>query len=191
MSFMVKLTKIYTRGGDKGETSLGDGARVKKHDARIAAVGAVDEANAALGAARLHAAALPDIERILARVQNEMFDLGADLSVPLDSKNAALRITDAQVTRLEQEIDRINAPLPPLNSFVLPAGSPAAVFLHLARTAVRKAEREMTALAETSALNVAALAYINRLSDLIFVMTRHANQGGVGDVLWVPGKSRT
>ncbi|MDX2224075.1 MAG: cob(I)yrinic acid a,c-diamide adenosyltransferase [Rhodospirillaceae bacterium] len=196
---MVKLTKIYTRGGDTGETSLGDGTRVVKHDARVAAYGAVDETNAAVGLARLHTAGLPDdlgFAVMLARIQNELFDLGADLCTPLhanEAPGAALRMTQAQVTRLEHEIDRLNAALSPLTSFVLPAGTAAAAHLHLARTFARRAERDITALAAQAAVNPQALAYINRLSDLLFVMARAANHGGPdapGDVLWQPGQSR-
>lgn len=187
---MVKLTRIYTRGGDKGETSLGDGARVVKHDQRVAAYGTVDEANAALGLARLHTDG--DLDEILARAQNDLFDLGADLCRP-ESENAdppPLRISADQVARLEQEIDRINADLAPLNSFILPGGSPAAAALHLARTIARRAERDITALAETEPVNDDAVRYINRLSDLLFVLARHANDGGAKDPLWVPGAHR-
>lgn len=190
---MVKLTKIYTRGGDKGETSLGDGTRVMKHDLRVAAYGGVDEANAAIGVARLHTADNRALDQILARVQNEMFDLGADLCTPLGDGDAkgALRITPQQVARLEADIDRLNSDLTPLNSFVLPAGVPAAALLHVARTATRRAERDMTALAQAEQVNPSAIAYINRLSDLLFVMARFANRHrGPGDVLWVPGQSR-
>jgi cob(I)alamin adenosyltransferase len=193
---MVKLTKIYTRGGDKGETSLGDGARVKKHSLRVGANAAVDSANAAIGVARLHAPSIGDggtADAILARVQNEMFDLGADLTTPVtggEPPGAALRIVAEQVQRLEADIDALNADLAPLASFVLPAGTAAAAHLHVARTAVRAAERAVTALAAAEAVNPQVLAYINRLSDLLFVMARHANRFGPGDVLWVPGASR-
>ncbi len=184
---MVKLTKIYTRGGDRGQTSLGDGARVAKHDVRVAAYGTVDEANAALGLARLHCeGALDDI---LARIQNDLFDLGADLCRPEseNEKGPALRMTADQTRRLEREIDEINARLAPLDSFVLPGGTPAAAYLHLARTLARRAERDMTALAEREALNSEAIRYINRLSDLLFVLARHANEDGAKDILWRPG----
>jgi cob(I)alamin adenosyltransferase len=193
---MVNLTKIYTRGGDKGETSLGTGERVKKHSLRIAANGTIDTANAAIGVARLHTAQLNDqgrADKILARVQNEMFDLGADLTTLLKSgeaPGAALRIVASQVVRLETDIDALNAGLKPLTSFVLPAGTPAAAHLHVARTAARDAERTITALADTEPVNPDAVAYINRLSDLLFVMARYANTFGPGDVLWVPGQSR-
>jgi cob(I)alamin adenosyltransferase len=188
---MVKLTRIYTRGGDKGETSLGDGKRVAKHSRRIAAVGAVDEANAAIGIARLHTSGESDA--MLARIQNDLFDLGADLCRPKDppkSKGPALRIIAAQVERLEREIDAMNAALAPLNSFVLPGGSAAAAQLHLARTLARRAEREMTALATREAVNPIAIRYINRLSDHLFVLARALNDNGAKDVLWVPGANR-
>ncbi len=184
---MVKLTRIYTRGGDKGQTSLGDGARVAKHDGRVAAYGTVDEANAAVGLARLHTQGA--LDEMLGRVQNDLFDLGADLCRPQsgEEKGPALRVSAAQTQRLEQEIDAINAKLAPLNSFVLPGGTPAAAYLHLARTISRRAERDMTALAEHEAANPEAIRYINRLSDLLFVLARHANEDGAKDVLWEPG----
>lgn len=190
---MVRLTRIYTKGGDKGETSLGDGARVAKHDLRVAAYGTVDEANAAIGLARLHLADTgTDADAILGRVQNDLFDLGADLCRP-DSetppKHSPLRVTAGQVARLEGEIDRINADLAPLTSFVLPGGTAGAAYLHLARTVARRAEREMTALAETEAVNPEAIRYINRLSDLLFVLARALNDGGAQDVLWAPGQN--
>jgi len=187
---MVKLTRIYTRGGDQGQTSLGDGARIAKHDLRVAAYGTVDEANAALGVARQYTDG--DLDEILARAQNDLFDLGADLCRP---ESAAadpppLRISAAQVARLEAEIDAVNAKLAELSSFVLPGGSPAAAALHLARTVSRRAEREITALAETEALNPEAVRYINRLSDLLFVLARHANGDCAQYVLWEPGANR-
>ncbi len=187
---MVRLTRIYTRGGDRGETSLGSGARVAKHDLRVAAYGTVDEANAAIGLARLHTA--DDSDAILARVQNDLFDLGSDLCTPEEEspKHPPLRMTAEQVERLEQEIDRLNVDLDPLTSFVLPGGRPAAAYLHLARTVTRRAEREMTALAAVEAVNPEALRYINRLSDLLFVLSRHENDLGAADVLWIPGKNR-
>ncbi|MPZ09292.1 MAG: cob(I)yrinic acid a,c-diamide adenosyltransferase [Kiloniellaceae bacterium] len=191
---MVKLTRIYTRGGDKGKTALGTGQRVVKHHPRVAAYGTVDEANAAVGLARLHTAALPDaeIDAILDRVQNDLFDLGADLATPqvAQPKYPPLRIVAEQVERLEGEIDRLNADLAPLNSFVLPGGTPAAAHLHLARTVARRAEREVTLLAESEAINPEAIRYINRLSDLFFVMSRYLNDRGAGDVLWEPGANR-
>jgi len=187
---MVKLTKIYTRGGDKGKTSLGGGTRVQKHDPRVAAYGTVDETNAILGMARLHCEGAAD--DLLARLQNELFDLGADLCTPeVESpKYPPLRITPEQVTRLEQDIDLINQDLEPLTSFILPGGTAAAAYLHLARTVARRAEREITTLAEEDAINPAALHYVNRLSDLLFVLARQLNDGGKADVLWVPGGTR-
>lgn len=187
---MVKLTRIYTRGGDTGETSLGSGARVSKHAKRVAAFGDVDEANAALGVARLHAP--KEIDGLLERVQNDLFDVGADLCVPEDGRGgeSALRVIAAQVERLEREIDGFNEKLEPLNSFVLPGGSAAAAHLHLARTVVRRAERSVTELAESEPVNPEVVRYLNRLSDLLFVLARHANDGGRADVLWKPGANR-
>ncbi|MDX1575413.1 MAG: cob(I)yrinic acid a,c-diamide adenosyltransferase [Kiloniellales bacterium] len=190
---MVRLTRIYTKGGDKGETSLGDGARVAKHDPRVAAYGTVDEANAAIGLARLHLAdAHADADAILGRVQNDLFDLGADLCRPESDpppEHPPLRVAAGQVARLEEEIDRLNADLAPLTSFVLPGGTAGAAYLHLARTVARRAEREMTALAGTEAVNPEAIRYINRLSDLLFVLARALNDGGAQDVLWEPGQN--
>ncbi|QDO95872.1 cob(I)yrinic acid a,c-diamide adenosyltransferase [Ferrovibrio terrae] len=191
---MVKLDRIYTRGGDKGMTSLGNGERVPKHDLRVEAFGAVDEANAAIGLARLHTAGT-DLDAMLSRIQNDLFDLGADLCTPEDEENdprrrPALRMDQVQVDRLEAEIDAMNANLGALTSFILPGGSPAAAYLHLARTITRRAERLVTALQDAERLNPAALSYINRLSDHLFVAARHANQDGIGDVLWVPGLNR-
>ena len=193
---MVRLTRIYTKGGDKGETSLGDGARVAKHDPRVAAYGTVDEANAAIGLARLHLTDVQgDADAILGRVQNDLFDLGADLCRPEGPESGAppkhppLRVTAGQVARLEGEIDRLNADLAPLTSFVLPGGTAGAAYLHLARTVARRAEREMTELAETEAVNSEAIRYINRLSDLLFVLARALNDGGAQDVLWEPGQN--
>ncbi len=187
---MVQLTKIYTRGGDKGQTSLGDGARVAKHDLRVAAYGSVDEANACIGLARLHCDG--ETDAILGRVQNDLFDLGADLCTPEaeNPKHPPLRIVEPQVERLEREIDAANAELAPLKSFVLPGGSAAAAYLHLARTVSRRAEREMTALAERETVNPVAVRYINRLSDLLFVLARLVNDKGAKDVLWTPGQNR-
>ncbi|MHA1153737.1 MAG: cob(I)yrinic acid a,c-diamide adenosyltransferase [Alphaproteobacteria bacterium] len=191
---MVKLTRIYTRGGDGGQTSLGDGARVPKHDPRVAAYGSVDEANAAIGLARLHAEGA--LDAMLGRVQNDLFDLGADLCRPesasggSDPARSALRINAAQVARLEAEIDAVNAKLTDLTSFVLPGGTPAAAYLHLARTVSRRAEREITGLGQAETLNPEAVRYINRLSDLLFVLARHANDDGARDVLWEPGQNR-
>ncbi len=185
---MVKLTRIYTRGGDKGETSLGDGARVAKHDRRVAAYGAVDEANAAIGVARSQASG--EADEMLRRIQNDLFDLGADLCRPGIDTGGALRIGQGHIDRLEAEIDRVNAALAALDSFVLPGGTALAAQLHLARTVTRRAEREMTALAEVEPVNPLAVRYINRLSDHLFVLSRQANDGGAADVLWSPGENR-
>ncbi|HEX5077618.1 MAG TPA: cob(I)yrinic acid a,c-diamide adenosyltransferase [Geminicoccaceae bacterium] len=185
---MVRLTKIYTRGGDGGQTSLGDGARVAKHDLRVAAYGTVDEANAAIGVARLHAGAAA--EATLARIQNDLFDLGADLCRPGADPADGLRVQPSQVERLEQEIDALNASLKPLNSFVLPGGTPASAHLHLARTVVRRAERLTTRLAAEQPVNRSAIHYLNRLSDHLFVLARYLNDGGAADVLWLPGAHR-
>ncbi|MGU3495255.1 cob(I)yrinic acid a,c-diamide adenosyltransferase [Xanthobacteraceae bacterium A53D] len=194
---MVKLNKIYTRTGDDGSTGLGTGERVPKHGLRVTAYGAVDEGNAAIGLARLHLEAYPQVDAILARVQNDLFDLGADLCVPERPDQPppayeALRIVAPQVRRLEEDIDRLNAELSPLTSFILPGGPPAAAHLHLARTIVRRAERDMAALAQADDETVGkeALRYINRLSDLLFVAGRYVNGHGANDVLWVPGASR-
>ena len=188
---MVRLTRIYTRTGDKGKTSLGDGSRVDKHAARVEAYGAIDEANAVLGLARLHAEG--DVQALLARIQNDLFDLGADLCTPAaegEATGARLRVSQAQVERLEHEIDAANARLAPLNSFILPAGTPLAAHLHHARTVVRRAERLMAALAAAEPVTPEAVAYANRLSDLLFVMARAANGNGESDVLWTPGANR-
>jgi cob(I)alamin adenosyltransferase len=189
---MVRLTRIYTRGGDRGETSLGDGSRVAKHSLRVEAYGTVDEANAALGVCRLHSAALPDLDRMLMRIQNDLFDLGADLCTPETAPRgpAALRIQAAQTDRLEVEIDAMNERLRPLDSFVLPGGTALAATLHVARTVTRRAERLVTALGEREPVNPEAVKYLNRLSDHLFVLSRHANDDGAGDVLWVPGANR-
>ena len=187
---MVKLDRIYTRGGDGGETSLGDGRRVPKHAARVAAYGTADEANAIVGLARLHAAGEDDA--MLARVQNDLFDLGADLCTPHDGRRAAgaLRVTAGQVQRLEDEIDAMNAGLAPLASFILPGGSPASAHLHHARAVIRRAERLMTELAAAEEVNPEAVKYANRLSDHLFVMARRLNDDGAADVLWKPGGTR-
>ncbi|MFO1152610.1 MAG: cob(I)yrinic acid a,c-diamide adenosyltransferase [Rhodospirillales bacterium] len=187
---MVTLTRIYTRGGDAGETSLGDGRRVAKSDARVAAYGTVDETNSVIGLARLSTEG--EVDAMLARIQNDLFDLGADLCTPSDGRKAegALRVVDAQVDRLEREIDRMNEWLQPLKSFILPGGTPAAAALHLARTVCRRAEREICALAAHEPVNSAAIRYINRLSDHLFVLARHLNDDGASDVLWVPGGNR-
>ena len=189
---MVKLNKIYTRTGDDGTTGLVDGSRLPKHAARMEAIGAVDEANSALGVAAValagsaHAAAL-------ARIQNDLFDLGADLATPGDDfapSAMVLRIVPDQATWLESAIDGLNAGVPPLTSFILPGGSESAARVHVARAGVRRAERTMVALSAEAPVNPAALAYINRLSDYLFVLARAVNAGGAGDVLWVPGASR-
>tara|TARA_B100000676_G_scaffold311270_1_gene380529 strand:- start:565 stop:1146 length:582 start_codon:yes stop_codon:yes gene_type:complete len=193
---MVQLTKIYTRGGDQGETSLGDGSRVAKHDARVEAYGTVDEANAVIGLVRVEiVSATADeqaLDAVLSRIQNDLFDLGADLCTPEDGRRAegALRIVTSQVDWLETEIDKINDRLAPLGSFILPGGSPVAAKLHLARTVVRRAERCVTNLARSEVVNSEAVKYLNRLSDLLFVMSRATNNNGTDDVLWVPGANR-
>ncbi len=190
--FVVKLDKIYTRGGDAGETSLGNGARVAKCSARVASYGDVDEANAVLGIVRLHVNGADDA--VLARIQNDLFDVGADLCVPIEEapKYPPLRVTQAQVDWLEGQIDRMNAELAPLRSFVVPGGSPAAAYLHQARTVVRRAERELVRLLgePDEAVNRLVLVYLNRLSDLLFVMSRYVNDKGARDVLWVPAANR-
>ncbi len=187
---MVRLTKIYTRGGDQGETSLGDGARLAKHEPRIAALGTVDEANAVIGLARLHTSG--EADAALSRIQNDLFDLGADLCRPLSDEKGQgpLRIIQTQIDRLEGEIDAMNAQLAPLESFVLPGGTDASATLHLARTVVRRAERLITELASSEPVNPLAIAYINRLSDHLFVLARHLNDKGGRDVLWRPGANR-
>jgi cob(I)alamin adenosyltransferase len=192
---MVVLSKIYTRTGDDGTTALGSGRRIAKYDLRVEAYGTLDEANAAIGLARLHTRQSdPALDAMLARIQNDLFDLGAELCFPDETKDARgrLAVTDAQVVRLEGEIDELNRELQPLRSFVLPGGSPAASFLHLARTVSRRAERLMVALAARPAEPVgpAALRYINRLSDFLFVAARFANDKGKDDVLWVRGQNR-
>lgn len=193
---MVELNRIYTRGGDAGQTSLGSGDRVAKHDLRVAAYGTVDETNGAIGLARLHTADNAPTDEMLARIQNDLFDLGADLCTPEGDERAArkaegaLRIVPEQVARLEQEIDALNETLAPLTSFILPGGTPAAAHLHMARTISRRAERLMTELATREAINPEALKYINRLSDHLFVLGRHLNDGGRADVLWKPGQNR-
>jgi cob(I)alamin adenosyltransferase len=184
----VRLTRIYTRAGDAGETSLGDGTRVRKTDPRVEAYGAVDELNAAIGLA-LAAGPSAQTAAWLVVVQNELFDLGADLSVPLGGERERLRVAQEQVDRLEEHCDVANAELEPLRSFVLPGGSELAARLHLARTVCRRAERRVLALAETEQVNPVALAYVNRLSDLLFILARAANADGA-EPLWSPGESR-
>ena len=189
---MVRLTRIYTRGGDKGETSLGDGSRVPKHALRVAAYGTVDEANAAIGIARLQVERADRADAMLGHIQNDLFDLGADLCTPEGGRRGtgALRISAAQVERLEHEIDAMNAVLRPLDSFILPGGSAAAAYLHLARTVTRRAERLVSELAQAEPVNPEALKYLNRLSDHLFVLGRRVNDNGARDVLWVPGANR-
>ena len=187
---MVNLDKIYTRGGDTGQTSLAGGKRVPKHDLRVETYGTVDEANAFIGLARLELEGPAD--EILGRIQNDLFDLGADLARPQDASDdpeeqKALRVSQSQVDRLEAEIDIINKPLNPLTSFVLPGGTTASAYLHAARTIVRRAERLATALMDADPVNPPAVIYLNRLSDHLFVLARQQNDSGVSDVLWVPG----
>jgi cob(I)alamin adenosyltransferase len=192
---MVVLNKIYTRTGDDGSTALGSGGRRKKYDLRIAAYGTVDETNAAIGVARLHTAGDAALDVALARIQNDLFDVGADLCTPGQGKGpsgARLTVTDKQVAWLETEIDRLNAELAPLRSFVLPGGSPAAAYLHLARTICRRAERLTAELKDKAGESITpeVLKYLNRLSDYLFVASRYANGKGAGDVLWKPGENR-
>ncbi len=192
---MVVLNRIYTRTGDDGSTALGNGERRPKYDLRVAAYGTVDEVNAIIGVTRLHAGADLGLDAVLARIQNDLFDLGADLCMPDKGKGpggARLDVSDAQVEWLEQQIDRLNAELAPLRSFVLPGGSAAAAYLHLARTVCRRAERLMVELKDQpgETVTAAAIKYVNRLSDLFFVAARFANDRGAGDVLWVPGRNR-
>ena len=184
---MVKLTRIYTRGGDKGKTSLGDGSRVSKNDLRINAIGAVDEVNASLGVIKLYVSE-PCYHDMVNRLQHDLFDLGADLCWPCDpEQDSALRMSIVQVQRLEQEIDIMNKELLPLNSFVLPGGTVASTYIHLARTIIRRAERTLCALHEISPINVYCAQYMNRLSDYMFVMGRYFNDKGNKDILWIPG----
>jgi len=187
---MVTLNRIYTKTGDKGETALGDGSRRPKHDLRVQAYGTVDETNAAIGLARLHTK--DELDRMLGRIQNDLFDLGADLATPQDGRRGGerLRIVDSQVERLENEIDAMNEALKPLTSFVLPGGSPASSYLHLARTVARRAERLVVELARTEKVSPIAMRYLNRVSDHLFVASRVANDGGAKDVLWIPGANR-
>ncbi|HEY7764992.1 MAG TPA: cob(I)yrinic acid a,c-diamide adenosyltransferase [Aestuariivirgaceae bacterium] len=192
---MVVLNRIYTRTGDEGTTALGSGKRLAKNDLRIEAYGTVDEANAVLGIARLHTAEFPALDAMLARIQNELFDVGADLCLPQDDgtqAKPALRILGSQIARLEREIDALNGELAPLRSFVLPGGHPAAAYLHLSRTVCRRAERLIVALLNRSGEHVTpeVLAYMNRLSDHLFVASRWVNAQGGGDVLWSPGSTR-
>lgn len=192
---MVKLNKIYTRTGDKGTTALVSGPRRLKHDLRVEAYGTVDETNSAIGVARLHTGGMEKLDAMLFRIQNDLFDLGADLATPDSGEPLSyepLRIVESQVTRLENEIDDLNAALEPLTSFVLPGGNAAAANLHMARTVCRRAERLMVELSvtENEIVSPAALKYANRLSDFLFVAARFANDAGKADILWVPGKNR-
>jgi cob(I)alamin adenosyltransferase len=186
---MVKLDVIVTRGGDGGETSLGDGARVRKDALRVEAYGTVDEANAAIGVLRLHTRDDAEADAMLARIQNDLFDIGADLCVPGEA-GARLRVADTQSARLEAELAEMNAAMPALKSFVLPGGSAGAAAAHVARTVTRRAERLVVALAAAEEVNPAVIRYLNRLSDHLFVLARRLNGNGAGDVLWVPGATR-
>jgi cob(I)alamin adenosyltransferase len=190
---MVVLNRIYTRTGDDGTTALGSGERRPKFDLRIAAYGTVDETNAALGVARVHLRNAPELDAMVGMIQNDLFDLGADLAVPeREGKAERLRVLSSQVERLERDIDRLNEKLSPLTSFVLPGGTAAAAYLHLARTICRRAERMVVELAAKpdEPVTDAAIQYMNRLSDFLFVASRAANDHGAGDVLWVPGQNR-
>jgi cob(I)alamin adenosyltransferase len=193
---MVVLNRIYTRSGDDGTTALGTGERRKKYDLRIEAYGTLDEVNAVIGVARLHMTGDLALDAVLSRIQNDLFDVEADLCMPSEAGKgpggARLTVTDAQVSWLEGEIDRLNAELAPLKSFILPGGSPGAAYLHLARTVCRRAERIMVALADKpgESVTAAALKYVNRLSDFLFVAGRRMNDKGAADVLWVPGQNR-
>lgn len=191
---MVKLNKIYTRTGDDGSTGLVDGSRLSKDSARVWAYGDIDEANSVIGLARLHVTHQA-LDKILARIQNELFDLGADLATPLPKNGEAdseyaLRIVATQVSQLETDLDRLNDDMSALSSFILPGGSPPAAYLHQARTVARRAERHMVALKDDDAVNPDAMAYINRLSDFLFVAARWCNDLGANDILWQPGASR-
>jgi cob(I)alamin adenosyltransferase len=186
---MVRIDRVITRGGDTGETSLGDGVRVPKDSIRVEAYGTVDEANATIGLLRQHTREDAGADAMLARIQNDLFDVGADLCVPGEAGDR-LRLTDAPSLRLETEIAGLNEKLKPLTSFILPGGSPAAAAAHLARTVVRRAERHVVTLSHSEAVNPAIIRYLNRLSDYLFVLSRHFNNDGAGDVLWIPGANR-
>jgi cob(I)alamin adenosyltransferase len=187
---MVYLSRIYTKTGDRGDTSLGDGTRVAKDHPRVAAYGTVDELNAVLGLLIAQCSEVSELE-LLRRIQNDLFDVGADLCVPIQENETRLRVQPGQALRLEKEIDRLNAGLKPLTSFVLPAGHPAAAWCHLARTVCRRAERDVVTLMRMEAVNPQVIVYLNRLSDLLFVLARaHNHQTGRDDVLWVPGESQ-
>lgn len=192
---MVVLNKIYTKTGDDGTTGLGTGERRLKFDLRVESYGTVDETNAAIGAARLHTEKSPELHAMLLRIQNDLFDLGADLATPESDEPPEfepLRLLESQVSRIEGDIDLLNKELDPLRSFILPGGSPAATALHVARTVARRAERLIVQLAETPGehVNPAGLRYMNRVSDFLFVAARYANDGGKDDILWVPGENR-
>jgi cob(I)alamin adenosyltransferase len=191
---VVTLNKIYTKTGDKGKTRLATGEEVSKTNLRLAAYGTIDECNSFIGVARVYCHTDPELDAILMRVQNDLFDLGADLATPHSGKDLGyepLRIAQSQIERLEREIDAMNASIPPLDSFVLPAGSPLSAYLHVARTIVRRAEREIAALIENGEkISDAAFIYVNRLSDLLFVAARRANENGLKDVKWVPAGNR-
>jgi cob(I)alamin adenosyltransferase len=190
---MVVLNRIYTRTGDDGSTALGSGERRPKYDLRVAAYGSVDETNSSIGVVRVHLADATELDAMLGRIQNDLFDLGADLAVPQrDGKAERLRMLSSQVERLERDIDTLNAELSPLTSFVLPGGTPEAAYLHLARTICRRAERTMVELAARpeEPVNEAGIQYMNRLSDFLFVASRFQNNKGAADVLWVPGQNR-
>ena len=190
---MVVLNRIYTRTGDDGTTALGSGERRPKYDLRVSAYGTVDETNAAIGVVRLHLSGARELDAMLGRIQNDLFDLGADLAVPQrEGKAERLRVLFSQVERLERDIDALNAPLAELTSFILPGGTPAAAYLHVARTVCRRAERMMVELAANpdEPVSDAGIQYMNRLSDFLFVASRSANHNGAGDVLWVPGQNR-
>ena len=186
---MVKLNKIYTRTGDDGTTGLADGSRRPKDDPRLVVIGSVDETNAAIGLVRLYSAGEHDFDTLLARLQNDLFDLGADLATPSDDISwTPIRIKAAQVTALEEALDAYNEPIKPLTSFILPAGSPLSAHLHMARTIARRAERDCVTLlkVENETVGPEVVKYLNRLSDLLFVLARHANDQGRADILWVP-----
>ena len=186
---MVRIDRVITRGGDGGQTSLGDGSRVPKDAVRVDAYGEVDEANAAISLLRLHTSTDPVSDAMLARIQNDLFDVGADLCVPGEAGDR-LRLTDGPALRLEAEVAAMNAAMPALTSFVLPGGSPGAAHAHLARTITRRAERRVVALSHSETVNPAVIRYLNRLSDHLFVLSRHLNGNGTGDVLWIPGANR-
>jgi cob(I)alamin adenosyltransferase len=186
---MVRIDRVTTRGGDQGDTSLGDGTRVPKDHARVEAYGTVDEANAAIGLVMLHASADTEAAAMLTRISNDLFDMGADLCVPGEA-GERLRLSETVVARLDAEIVAMNAALPPLTSFILPGGSPGAGYAHLARTIVRRAERRLVTLAREETVNPEVIRYLNRLSDHLFVLGRRLNGNGAGDVLWVPGANR-